>query len=395
MSGMDYDRRSAVSSFYGGRKSSLDALNADFPSSPPPQQFGQPQRARMDSASSFYNANRNSLASADVLGGAQTAGYNPSSFFHPGREEPLKGGHDEEQSMLSNNDPGWDVYADFNNQGPRYSTAFVHRDTGYRQVPSPSPLKMEEESGPSGPVEMVTVPALGPEWKASELATAKKKAKREDRFDSFALKWKAWNRGETGLCGPYFTRRFTAIFFFAFCIALGITLAFVIPRVPSFAFNTDHPLINATAPFNESVPVEFNRSPANFSFPAFGDIVLDTNSNYLPLVISKMQATVYDLTTGRQVGVGNLGKKSYPAKSFPTVQLPLNFSYVGVNDTDVTWADFYNACRNPAANANDTRPPLQFNLELDMWILGLVGKKSTSATVTEAPCPITLSLNAA
>lgn len=131
MSGMDYDRRSAVSSFYGGRKSSLDALNADFPSSPPPPpQFGQPQRARMDSASSFYNANRNSLASAEVLGGAQTAGYNPSSFFHPGREEPLKGGHDEEQSMLSNNDPGWDVYADFNNQGPRYSTAFVHRDTG-------------------------------------------------------------------------------------------------------------------------------------------------------------------------------------------------------------------------------------------------------------------------
>src|ERR1700690_3133191 len=104
---MDSDRKSAVSSFYGGRKSSLDALNADFPA---PMTQGEP-RARKDSSSSFFNPDLASRASADHLNGVNpnSAGYNRNSFFHTGREEPLKGGRDEEQV-----DDSWDVYADFN-----------------------------------------------------------------------------------------------------------------------------------------------------------------------------------------------------------------------------------------------------------------------------------------
>jgi hypothetical protein len=49
-----------------------------------------------------------------------SAGYNRGSFFHAGREEPLKGGVDEETPEAD----AWDVYADFNNTGPRYSSAF-------------------------------------------------------------------------------------------------------------------------------------------------------------------------------------------------------------------------------------------------------------------------------
>lgn len=60
----------------------------------------------------------------DHLNGTRSsAGYNRGSFFHAGREEPLKGGRDEE-SDLGNQPDAWDVYADFNNAGPRYSTAF-------------------------------------------------------------------------------------------------------------------------------------------------------------------------------------------------------------------------------------------------------------------------------
>lgn len=78
----------------------MDALNADYAT--PSQPYGG--RAR-DDASSFF-------------GGPPTgtAGYNRNSFFHTGREEPLKGG-DEEQAG-----GGFDIYADFNNAGPRYST---------------------------------------------------------------------------------------------------------------------------------------------------------------------------------------------------------------------------------------------------------------------------------
>jgi len=43
------------------------------------------------------------------------------SYFDAGREEPVKGGNDEVEQP---NESGWDVFADFNNAGPRYSHAF-------------------------------------------------------------------------------------------------------------------------------------------------------------------------------------------------------------------------------------------------------------------------------
>ena len=106
---MDADRKSTVSSFYGGRKSSVDALNTEYPP--------QPAVRGRDDASSFFSPDRNSM---DHLNGTRSsAGYNRGSFFHVGREEPLKGGRDEDPK-----DDAWDVYADFNNAGPRYSSAF-------------------------------------------------------------------------------------------------------------------------------------------------------------------------------------------------------------------------------------------------------------------------------
>jgi hypothetical protein len=120
---MDYDRKSTVSSFYGGRKSSLDALNTDFPTS------SGPARPR-DDASSFFNPEQGGRGSVDMLNGGRssTAGYNRGSFFHAGREEPLKGGRDELEAGNHGADGVWDVYADFNNAGPRYSTAFGQTD---------------------------------------------------------------------------------------------------------------------------------------------------------------------------------------------------------------------------------------------------------------------------
>lgn len=215
---MDYDRKSATSSFYGGRKTSIDALHSDFPASA--VQYGQPhaERARHDSASSFYNPNGPSRASVDISSpGYSTAGYNRKSYFPAGRQEPVKGGYDEETTGL--NDEPFDIYADFNNQGPRYSTVLGHQDSGYRPVSSPA-LKMNDEgSSNAGPVEMVTVPALGPEWKASELRDMTKSGRKEAKREQRAEKWKQWKRGERGLCGRYFTRKFTAWFLFVLVCA--------------------------------------------------------------------------------------------------------------------------------------------------------------------------------
>ena len=100
----------------------------------------------------------------------------------------------------------------------------------YRQVPSPALVKMEDtETTASGPVEMVTVPALGPEWKASELRDLRGKGKKEATREARARKWKEWKRGERGICGRYFTRKFTAWFLFALCCAfVPLSLAWIV-----------------------------------------------------------------------------------------------------------------------------------------------------------------------
>jgi len=128
LSGMEYDRKSAVSSFYGARRST-DPLNDNQTTAPLPSNAGHASqyaphtnRTRVDSASSYY-ADRQSRRSHDMLNPGQSAGYNASSFFDVGRQEPLKGGADEQEEAAPQNQP-WDIYADFNNSGPRYSTAF-------------------------------------------------------------------------------------------------------------------------------------------------------------------------------------------------------------------------------------------------------------------------------
>jgi hypothetical protein len=116
---MDSDRKSAVSSFYGGRRSSVDALNRDYVADPPTSD----PRARRDSSSSFFNpAGPGALPRGTAVPShTNGAGYNRMSYFDAGRSEPVKGGLDEVEQP---NEGGWDVYADFNNAGPRYSHAF-------------------------------------------------------------------------------------------------------------------------------------------------------------------------------------------------------------------------------------------------------------------------------
>ena len=223
---------------------------------------------------------------------------------------------------------------------------------------SPGLLKMESDGASTvGPVEMVTVPALGPEWKASEMRNMTKRGKREDNAERRAQKWKEWRRGERGLCGRYFTRKFLAFFLFFFCgayvhlpcftytfqlksprLRLILVLVFTIPRFPGFQFNQDKLLAAASHDFNKTVPTQFLRAPANFSFPASADLAVDTGSNFLPLHFNSLHATVFDLVTLRQVATGDLGSMTLKAKTVTPISVPLNFSYVATNDSDATCA---------------------------------------------------------
>ncbi|KAL9711262.1 hypothetical protein Ac2012v2_005802 [Leucoagaricus gongylophorus] len=383
---MDTDRKSTVSSFYGGRKSSMDALNQDFPTNHPPV-----ERPGRDDVSSFFSPEPN-RTSMDRLGGRQAAGGYNSSTFYPGREEPLKGGRDEEEEV-------WDVYADFNNAGPRYSTAFgsaTINSNGYQALEPPTPSPKMELEGQSNqvPVEMVTVPALGPEWGKAELHDMTKRAKREEKSESRKEKWKQWNRGERGMCGSYCTRKVFVWFIFVLCVVVGLVLAFCFPRVPSFSFNSRTPLVNATGEWSQAVSYGFSRAPANFSFPAFASLELDTGSNFVPITFKHIRASIFDLNTGRQVGKGDLlhDQRVLP-KQFPDLLLPLNFTYIATNDTDQTWSNWYNACKNKINYVNGTRPAVEFQLVLHLDIFGLPGSPMVSTQIADASCPWELPTN--
>lgn len=114
----DYDDgRSGASSFYQAQGG--DGSQDPFSSQPPSQ-----RQRRRESQSTFFGRGGEEYAPQNLdyqsQYGSRGAGYNNESYSrHPDAIEPVKGGMDEEPGTA-----GWDVYADFNNAGPRYSTAF-------------------------------------------------------------------------------------------------------------------------------------------------------------------------------------------------------------------------------------------------------------------------------
>ena len=146
---------------------------------------------------------------------------------------------------------------------------------------------------------------------------------------------KSWS--SSSLASALCKHSFSYVFYYSLCLgSVAIVLAICIPRVPSFAFNGATPLVNATGSWGNAVPTLFSRSPANFSFPAFASIQVNTQDNVLPVKLTHMEASVYDLDTNRLVGTGKFSSHTLPAKSFPQLLLPLNFTYIAANTSDQT-----------------------------------------------------------
>jgi hypothetical protein len=122
------DRKSTVSSYYGRR--SQDILSSN-PSPAEHLPMTTQPRQRIDSSSSYnpkgngdeYSPRHDSFSNPPSARGAPHAGFNVGynnrdSFAQSRRSERVKGAYDDEEEGKG---PGWDVYADFNNAGPRYS----------------------------------------------------------------------------------------------------------------------------------------------------------------------------------------------------------------------------------------------------------------------------------
>ncbi|KAG8933805.1 hypothetical protein FRC01_007051 [Tulasnella sp. 417] len=346
---------------------------------------------RRDSFQSGYSPQQLDYRTA----GSRNAGYSNDSYSRqPDAIEPVKGGRDEEAGT----GPGWDVYADFNNAGPRYSAAFgvpgIKGDNGYRPLSRPDTLGSKSKKGGTSTtyepeVELVTVPAMGAEWSAQELRDMKKSGRAEIKAEKRQRAWNAFVRDQEGLCGvPWLTRKVIVWGAFAFCIVLGLTLFFVIPRVPNFGFAYGTPLVGNGGP----TPY-FNRFPANFSFTGGVDLQADTHSSFIPVHFRNISAELYSADTFKLVATGSTGPLTMPAKSYVPLPLNMTFSYSAVNTSDETWNLYYNACQNKIAIVGGERPGLNVRLLLKMQISGLIGSYGAATLLSNVPCPIQLPLN--
>jgi len=98
----------------------------------------------------------------------------------------------------------------------------LSRNYRYQAIPSPSikqaaPSITGVATDSRAPVELVTVPALGAEWKADELRDMTKKGKREDKSHARKELWKAWWRDQIGFCGGWGTRKVFVWGLFVLC----------------------------------------------------------------------------------------------------------------------------------------------------------------------------------
>jgi hypothetical protein len=103
---------------------------------------------------------------------------------------------------------------------------------------------------------------------------------------------------------------------------------------------------------------------------------VNTGSNFIPLKITHLNAEVYDLDTNKKVGTGDMYGLSLAAKKFLNIQIPVNFTYVADNSSDITCeipsslasgflttdistgpgANWYNACKNHGLYSDGKRP---------------------------------------
>jgi len=384
---MDADRRSAVSSYYRGgnggeRRTSWDQRSQRPPGAASPSLRGHPQKS--------------------------SAGYNQASFTVPSREEPVRPGRDEgayDPETPGQDSEGFDVFADFNNIGPKYVSALpsapdpppfrASDNRGYRQIRSET-----KSEAPDPAVELVTVPAFGAEWKAEELRAMTKKGQRDDDNEIKRLKWKHWTRDQYGFCGGWATRKTVVIVAFGLCVFIGVLLAIFIPRVPGFAFNTNTPFLpvnqaiqngnSSSAEGDEAYKNAFSRVPANFSFPSWLNLQIDTHANILPLHFNSIEVQVYESNTLQMIATGDVYDLTLPAKVYYPMYFPIEFSYQAVNISDLTWLHIYDACKNHVNYVGGVRPGMDVRLLVFMNIAGLPTTAGTSTQISGVPCPIEL-----
>ncbi len=121
----------------------------------------------------------------------------------------------------------------------------------YYQLPPqgpPSVLGKADDAGSktsSLPVELVTVPALGPEWRKEEIKNMTAHGRSEDVWYERRKKFTEWRRDQRAICGKWGTRKQIVIGGFIFAVMCDISTVFF--HLQLVALRSDSFLSNSTA----------------------------------------------------------------------------------------------------------------------------------------------------
>ncbi|CAO1631329.1 unnamed protein product [Parajaminaea phylloscopi] len=312
---------------------------------------------------------------------ASTPGFTPASEYGLPKQ-PVAPGTQRHSTLLNAESFGFDV----RNADPRNPNVLaygVERDGGLHPADSHLAATHDPDGKNDTGIELVTVPALGQEFSKEEMRDMSRRQKRKNKTSRRKRTASRWGKGEHKICG-WLSPRLAVFFGFIFCVLLGVTLFFVIPRVPDLAFLSTNPL--------EAVPnsasMVTNYAPTNFSMTMNLNLRADNTGGWIPSRASKMKVEVTELTTNKKIGEGTLDDMSFPGRKKTVFQLPVHFEYRSLNLTgDPTFQVVHDACAHRYTNVN--RPFLNLGVKLSMNIVGLIGKKATGTHIN-TPCPFEL-----
>ncbi|CEH14649.1 hypothetical protein CBOM_02476 [Ceraceosorus bombacis] len=304
----------------------------------------------------------------------QSTLLDPSAFgFDPRVSDPKR------MSVMADNPmpsrpSGYDAY------GPLYES----EDTGSR---AKMPSTPGDKAGSEG-IELITVPALGAEYTDEERRQMRTRAKRKSKANAKKRKVQdeagKWARGEKkyfGWLGP----RAAVFLGFAFLVVLGVTLYFVIPRVPTFGLRTLEPVTAVP----DAGGMSTGGPPANFSMTMNLNLQANNRGGWVTSQASDLEVIVTDLMTHEKVGQGKMASLGFKGRDKTQFAFPVQFSYSSLNATgDATYHNWQDACGPKYGGAK--RPTLNIALTLTMNIAGLIGRKGSSTQLNSVVCPFEL-----
>ncbi|WFD08288.1 hypothetical protein MVES1_003660 [Malassezia vespertilionis] len=315
---------------------------------------------------------------------------------------------DDESNETDSLGDDWDMYRDFNNMGqgpsaepehgmharkvgdvPRYSER-----SSKTHLVSVQPLLEQEKDftraysfgsdddtkllrrGPMHEpmIELEDLPPLGTEFSSYERERMTRRSRRTRKRLGRLGYLDSWLRGYTPLCGWFGPRAAVAIGF-VLVVVIGVTLFFVIPRVPSVTLVTKDPLVPAQARSDMAVTVQ----PTGFTMNGTLALHMDNSQGWIPSHLKTVEAVVKFQPQDTKVGEGKLKGPWIPGRTSTRLHVPISFSYKSPNATgDDTQLTFQDACAHLS---------LDLSVKVTLDVAGIAGTHTSLLDLPSFACP--------